>query len=118
MDIASSESAAVNLQNHPAMASPENPVSTRPVAHDDPKTAKEIKTKLFSQFHNFDDPATYENYMTQATQKNTANFAVRFGVEKAEIAINLNEHDLGALLQVQAQASGKDKDEKMVCTWM
>lgn len=89
-------------------------MSTRPVTHDDPKTAKEIKTELFSRFHDFDDPTTYEDYMTQATSRTTANFAVRFGVEKAEIAINLNERDLGALLQVQAEG----KDEKMVCTWM
>lgn len=71
-------------------------------------------TELFSQFHDFDDPGTYEGYMDQAISKTTANFAVRFGVERAEIAINLTEQDLGALLQVQAE----NKDDKIACTWM
>lgn len=96
------------------MAAPRQPSPARPASQDDPKSAKEITADLFAQFHNFDDPDTYDDYMKQATSKTTANFAVRFGVEKAEIAINLEEQDLGALLQVQAE----NKDDSIVCTWM
>lgn len=83
--------------------------TTRPVANDGPKNAL---TDLSDKFHNFDDIQTYEALMNDALGENTANFAVRFGVDKAEIAINLNEQELGALLQVQAD--GKDD----LTTWM
>lgn len=96
------------------MAGPTDSLPARPLSDEDPKTAKVIRAELFSRFHNFDDPDTYEAYMTQAISGSTANFAVRFGVEKADIAINLKEQDLGALLQVQAEG----KDDNIVCTWM
>lgn len=86
--------------------------STRSVAQNDPKNAKEILTELSDKFHNFDDVHSYEALMNDALQEDTANFAVRFGVDKSEIAINLNEQDLGALLQVQAD------DKNDLTTWM
>lgn len=96
------------------MATLRQPSPARAASQDELKSAKETTTELFSQFHNLDDPDTYEYYMEQATSKTTANFAVRFGVDKAEIAVNLQEQDLGALLQVQAE----NKDDNIVCTWM
>lgn len=94
------------------MADTMDPTSTRPVAQDGPKNAKEVLTELSDKFHNFDDVKSYEAFMNSALDEKTANFAVRFGVDKSEIAINLNEQDLGALLQVQA-------DEKNdLTTWM
>lgn len=96
------------------MADPTGSLPTRPVPEDAPRSARDIRTELFSRFHNFDDPDSYESYMAQAISGSTANFAVRFGVENADIAVNLKEQDLGALLQVQAEA----KDDKIVCTWM
>ncbi|KAJ4394257.1 hypothetical protein N0V93_003474 [Gnomoniopsis smithogilvyi] len=87
--------------------------STQPFAQDDvPKNAKEILTELSDKFHDFDDDELYEALMNDALNRKTANFAVRFGVNKSEIAIDLNEQDLGALLQVQA-------DEKNdLTTWI
>lgn len=110
MSTASLEPITVAVQDQqPSMAtSPGQP------SWDAPKTAKEITTELFSRFHDFDNPDTYEKYMDQATGVNTANFAVRFGVEKAEIAFDLEAQDLGALLQVQAD----NKDDTIACTWM
>lgn len=95
-----------------AMADPMDATSTRPAAQDDPKNAKEVLKELLDKFHDFDDVQSYEALMNDALEKDTANFAVRFGVDKSEIANNLNEQDLGALLQVQA-------DEKNdLTTWM
>lgn len=73
---------------------------------------RDVKTELFDKFHRFDDAATYRQRVDQALDEKTNNFAVRFGVEEAEIAIGLNEQDVGALLQVQAEG----KEEKV--TWM
>lgn len=94
------------------MAHSVDEMTTSHTGQDDPKNAKEILSELSDKFHNFDDPHTYEVLMNDALRETTANFAVRFGVDKSEIAVNLNEQDLGALLQVQA-------DEKNdMTTWM
>lgn len=84
----------------------------RAIPQGDPKNAKDILTELFEKFHHFDDAQTYQHLSEQALSEKAGNFAVRFGVEQAEIAIDLNAQDVGALLQVQADG----KDEKV--TWM
>lgn len=105
---------AVDFQNHAPipMAPPTNLRSQTPSTGADPKTARQILTELSDKFHKFDDAATYQDHVGHALSEKTANFAVRFGVEEADIAIGLNEQDVGALLQVQAEG----KDEKV--TWM
>lgn len=103
---------ALDFQAQVNMAHPADSTSPRPVAQHDPKNAKDILTELSDKFYNFDDAQTYEALMNDALKENTANFAVRFGVDKAEIAVDLTEQDLGALLQVQAD--GKDD----LTTWM
>ncbi|KAJ4413778.1 hypothetical protein N0V82_008322 [Gnomoniopsis sp. IMI 355080] len=94
------------------MAATMESMSTQPVAQNDPKNAKEILSELFDKFHNFDDVHSYEALMNDALREDTANFAVRFGVDKSEIAIDLNEQDVGALLQVQAD------DKNDLTTWI
>lgn len=94
------------------MAHPVDDTTTSHLGQDGPKNAKEILTELSDKFSNFDDPQTYEVLMNDALRETTANFAVRFGVDKSEIAVNLNEQDLGALLQVQAD------DKNDLTTWM
>lgn len=94
------------------MALPVDEMSAAHLGSDDPKNAKEILTELSDKFHNFDDPQTYEVLMNDALKETTANFAVRFGVDKSEIAVNLNDQNLGALLQVQAD------DKNDLTTWM
>lgn len=96
------------------MSSPEALHAAAPGTHDDPKTANEVVTEVFSQFHDFDDPLRYESLLDQATSKTAANFAVRFGVEKAEIAINLDEQSLEAILEHRTEK----KDDNIICTWM
>lgn len=94
------------------MAPPVDPKFQTPFAQGDPKTARQILTELSDKFHKFDDADTYQQYVEQALSEQTSNFAVRFGVQEAEIAIGLNDQDVGALLQVQAEG----KEEKV--TWM
>lgn len=101
-----------NQEKRANMAHSLDKMTTSHTGQDDPKNAKEILTELSDKFHNFDDPTTYEILMNDALGETTANFAVRFGVDKAEIAVNLNEQDLGALLQVQA------KEKNDLTTWM
>lgn len=79
----------------------------------DPKNIKEMLADLSSLFHDFDDPATYRGLVDEALSQNTANFAVRFGVEHSEIATNLNSQDMRTLLQTSA-----DKKNENVVTWM
>lgn len=94
------------------MAQPVDSTSTMSAAQAVPKNAKEVLTELSDKFHDFDNVQTYEALMNGALEENAVNFAVRFGVDKSEIAINLNEQDLGALLQVQAD------DKNDLTTWM
>lgn len=75
----------------------------------------DIRAALFAKFRKFDDADNYQHYADEALSAETTNFAVRFGVEEAEIAIGLNGQDVGALLEVQAERKG-GKDEKV--TWM
>lgn len=107
-----SEEQEQNQETRINMAHPLDEMTTSHTGQDDPKNAKQILSELSDKFHNFDDPQTYEVLMNDALRETTANFAVRFGVDKSEIAVNLNEQDVGALLQVQA-------DEKNdLTTWM
>lgn len=107
-----SEDKEQNQERRINMAHPLDEMTTSHTGQDDPKNAKQILSELSDKFHNFDDPQTYEVLMNDALRETTANFAVRFGVDKSEIAVNLNEQDVGALLQVQA-------DEKNdLTTWM
>lgn len=110
MSTASVEPVSVAVQHQqPTMATaPSEP------SRDAPKTAKEITTEMFGRFHDFDDSDMYRTYLDRAIAANTANFAVRFGVEKAEIAFDLESQDLSTLLQVQANS----KDDTIACTWM
>lgn len=79
----------------------------------DPKNMKEVLADLSSQFRNFDDPDTYRALADEALSQNTANFAVRFGVDHSEIATNLNCDDMCTLLYTSA-----DKKNESVVTWM
>lgn len=78
----------------------------------DPMSALELLSELSSKFLNFDDATTYRGLVDQALSQNTANFAVRFGLDQSEIAINLKPRDLQTLLAVQA----KKEDDNV--TWM
>lgn len=79
----------------------------------DPKNMKEMLDDLSSRFRNFDDPETYRGLVDEALSQNTANFAVRFGVDHSEIATNLKCDDMRTLLQ-----SSVDKKNESIITWM
>lgn len=79
----------------------------------DPKNMKEVLADLSSRFHDFDDPNTSRALVDEALDKNTANFAVRFGVDHSEIATNLHYDDMRTLLQTSA-----DKKNESIVTWM
>ncbi|PSR81608.1 hypothetical protein BD289DRAFT_454739 [Coniella lustricola] len=93
-------------------ASPPDAPAPEPLADHDPREMRQVLQDLRERFNDFDQEDTYRSYMGQATSKKAANFAVRFGVETAEIAINLKESDVKALLQLQA----RQKDDKV--TWI
>lgn len=80
----------------------------------DPKQMKEMLADLSSQFRNFDDPATYCSLVDEALRQNTANFAVRFGMDHSEIATNLTSDNMRTLL---ANTAPENKNESVV-TWM
>lgn len=94
------------------MATPKYPTPSRTASDGDSKNVSDIFSELCSQFHDFDDRGQYRRYKKQATSEEANNFAVRFGLDKAQIAIDLKEPDLKTLLQ--AQAEGKDEQ----VTWM
>lgn len=75
----------------------------------------EVFNNYNEQFHDFDDPETYKEYMEKATSRFAANFVVRFGDKKARIATNLTDQDVDALIHQTAPGKG-DKD--LPVTWM
>lgn len=75
----------------------------------------EVFNNYHEQFHDFDDPATYRDYMEKATNRFTSNFVVRFGADKAKIAINLTHQDIDALVHQAAPGKG---DQDLPVTWM
>lgn len=112
----SSTSSGAGPVNLPSCASDACPESSGPQQRDlqtDPKQIKEMLADLSSQFRNFDDARTYRELVDEALSQNTANFAVRFGVEDSEIATNLTCDNMRMLLQTSA-----DKKNENVVTWM
>ncbi|KAF7370024.1 putative adp-ribosylation factor protein [Mycena sanguinolenta] len=94
------------------MATPEHARPSAPASQDVPKSAKELLSEIFDQFHNFDARDECTHHLNEAISEKTANFAVRFGVDEAKIAINLPVQALQILLQVQAER----KEDKV--TWI
>ncbi|CAN8099062.1 unnamed protein product [Discula destructiva] len=80
--------------------------------HNDPKNAKQFEAELLNKFQKFDDKETYRRVVKDALSVKTNNFAVRFDADEADIAIDLDAQEVGALLQVQAEM----KVEKV--TWI
>lgn len=75
----------------------------------------EVFNNYHEQFHDFDDPEIYKEYMEKAISRFTSNFVVRFGPNKARIATNLTDQDVDALVHQTAPGKG-DKD--LPVTWM
>lgn len=75
----------------------------------------EVFNNYHDQFHDFDDPETYNEYMEKATSRSTSNFVVRFGANKSRIATNLTEQDVDALIHQTAPGKG---DQDLPVTWM
>lgn len=75
----------------------------------------EVFNNYYDQFHNFDHPETYTEYMEKATSSFTSNFVVRFGADKARIASDLSDQDLDALIHQTAPGKG---DQDLPVTWM
>lgn len=75
----------------------------------------EVFNSYHELFQDFDDPATYKEYMDKATSRFTSNFVVRFGADKARIATNLSDQDVDALVHQTAPGKG---DQDLPVTWM
>jgi hypothetical protein len=79
-----------------------------------PLPGQEALSGLLDQFHNFDEPDVYDDYMNRAMEKRTTNFVVRVELYDAHIATNLREQDIAALLTLRLN----EGFDTTAVTWM
>ncbi|KAK7739325.1 hypothetical protein SLS63_001668 [Diaporthe eres] len=97
------------------MDTPDTPTAAAHAAQKEPIPVNEVFNNYHEQFHDFDDPATYKEFMEKATNRFTSNFVVRFGADKARIATNLTDQDVDALVHQAAPGKG---DQDLPVTWI
>lgn len=97
------------------MDTPDTPTAAARAAQKEPIPVNEVFNNYHDLFQDFDDPATYKEYMDKATSRFTSNFVVRFGADKARIATNLTDQDVDALVHQTAPGKG---DQDLPVTWM
>ncbi|KAH8788445.1 hypothetical protein F5883DRAFT_5394 [Diaporthe sp. PMI_573] len=111
----SSKVHTVAFQEPSAMDAPDTPTAAAHASQKEPIPVNEVFNNYHEQFHNFDDPETYKEYMEKATSRFTSNFVVRFGANKARIATNLTDQDIDALIHQTAPGKG---DQDLPVTWI
>lgn len=80
-----------------------------------PVPINEVHAELNQQFHDFDDPEVYDKYLVDTMHRESANFAVRFGADKARIATDLKAQDVATLIELELP--GREHEDLPV-TWM
>ncbi|KAJ0121764.1 hypothetical protein J7T55_008931 [Diaporthe amygdali] len=106
---------AVAFQEPSTMDTPDTPTAAAHASQKEPIPVNEVFNNYHDQFHDFDDPETYNEYMEKATSRSTSNFVVRFGANKSRIATNLTEQDVDALIHQTAPGKG---DQDLPVTWI
>lgn len=66
-----------------------------------PNPRQHVPGAFRAKFHDFNDEATFHSLRQQAVDAAALNFVVRFGKEKAQIALDLNDEELADFLQVR-----------------
>jgi hypothetical protein len=99
----------------PPMNAPDTPTAAACASQKEPVPVNELFSNYHEQFHDFDDPVVYKEYMEKATSRFTSNFVVRFGPDKARIATDLSDKDVDALIHQTAPGKG---DQELPVTWM
>ncbi|KAL1865480.1 hypothetical protein Daus18300_007125 [Diaporthe australafricana] len=97
------------------MDAPDTPTAAANASRREPVPVNEVFNNYYDQFHDFDRPETYAEYMQKATSSFTSNFVVRFGADKARIATDLSDQDLDALIHQTAPGKG---DQDLPVTWI
>lgn len=98
-----------------APVTPETPATAAHAPYSEPVSAYEVRSELYGHFHDFDNKDIYDKYLVETIDKNTANFAVRFGADKARIATNLKGQDVTTLLDFDLE---KREEDNLPVTWM
>ncbi|ROW11241.1 hypothetical protein VMCG_01402 [Cytospora schulzeri] len=80
-----------------------------------PVPINEIHADLNQQFQDFDDQEVYDKYLVDTIHRKSANFAVRFGAEKARIATDLKAQDIATLIELEL---GHKENEDLPVTWI
>ncbi len=64
-----------------------------------PDTRRPAAEPLRTKFQDFNDETTFQSLRRQAVDAAALNFVVHFGKEKAQMALDLSDKELGAFLQ-------------------
>lgn len=91
------------------------PATPTTPSHPPPVTIKEAHEGLSQHFRDFDDPEVYEKYLVDTVHRKSANFAVRFGADKARIAADLEPQDVTTLINLDLTHR---EQEDLPVTWM
>lgn len=91
------------------------PATPATPSHPPPVTIKEAHEGLSQHFRDFDDPEVYEKYLVDTVHRKSANFAVRFGADKARIAADLEPQDVTTLIDLDLTHR---EQEDLPVTWI